>query len=97
MTWFSKTATGYVVAIHAQPGAKKSQIIGLHGERLKVRVAAPPLEGRANDALINVLAERLGLPRSKLRVLKGQQARAKLVEITDTEIDPARLLEPETR
>jgi Uncharacterized conserved protein len=93
VTWFSKTATGYIVAVHAQPGAKRSEISGLHGERLKVRIAAPPLEGRANEALIEFLAQRLGLPRSKLRVLKGLQGRAKLVEIADSEIDPARLLE----
>ena len=93
MTWFSKTATGYIVAVHAQPGAKRSEISGLHGERLKVRIAAPPLEGRANEALIEFLAQRLGLTRSKLRVLKGLQGRAKLVEIADSEIDPARLLE----
>ena len=93
MTWFSKTATGYIVAVHAQPGAKRSEISGLHGERLKVRVAAPPLEGRANEALIEFLAQRLGLPRNKLRVSKGLQGRAKLVEIADTEIDPNRLLE----
>ena len=93
MTWFSKTATGYIVAVHAQPGAKRSEISGLHGERLKVRIAAPPLEGRANEALIEFLAQRLGLPRSKLRVLKGLQGRAKLVEIADSEIDPLRLLE----
>lgn len=93
MTWFSKTATGYVVAVHAQPGAKRSEISGLHGERLKVRIAAPPLEGRANEALIELLAQRLGLPRSKLRVSKGLQGRTKLVEIADSDIDPNRLLE----
>ena len=93
MTWFSKTATGYVVAVHAQPGAKRSEISGLHGGRLKMRIAAPPLEGRANEALIDFLAQRLGLSRSKLRVLKGLQGRTKLVEIADTEIDPTRLLE----
>lgn len=93
MTWFSKTATGYIVAVHAQPGAKRSEISGLHGGRLKVRIAAPPLEGRANEALIEFLAQRLGLPRSKLRVLKGLQGRAKLVEIADSDVDPARLLE----
>ena len=93
MTWFSKTATGYIVAVHAQPGAKRSEISGLHGERLKVRIAAAPLEGRANEALIELLAQRLGLPRSKLRVSKGLQGRTKLVEIADSEIDPNRLLE----
>lgn len=93
MTWFSKTATGYIVAVHAQPGAKRSEISGLHGERLKVRIAAPPLEGRANEALIELLAQRLGLPRSKLRVSKGLQGRTKLVEIADSDIDPNRLLE----
>lgn len=93
MSWYSKTATGYVIAVHAQPGAKKSEVSGLHGERLKVRIAAPPLEGRANEALVAFIAERLGLPRAKVRVMKGQQGRAKLLEIADTTIDPERLLQ----
>lgn len=93
MSWFNKTATGYVLAVHAQPGAKRSGIAGLHGERLKIRVAAPPLDGRANEALEAFLAERLGVPRSKVRVLKGQQSRAKLVEVADPDIEPSSLLE----
>lgn len=92
MSWYSKTANGWLIAVHAQPGAKKSEISGLHGDRLKVRIAAPPLEGRANEALIAFLAERLGVPRARLRVTKGQQARAKLVEVTDPSIDPESLL-----
>lgn len=93
MSWFNKTATGYVLAVHAQPGAKRSGIAGLHGERLKIRVAAPPLDGRANEALEAFLAERLGVPRSKVRVLKGQQSRAKLVEVADPDIEPSSLLD----
>lgn len=92
MSWYSKTTTGYLIAVHAQPGAKKSEISGLHGDRLKVRIAAPPVEGRANEALVAFLSERLGLPRAKVRVMKGQQGRAKLIEIADTAIDPERLL-----
>lgn len=92
MSWYSKTANGYLIAVHAQPGAKKSEISGLHGDRLKVRIAAPPLDGRANEALIAFLAERLGLPRARLRVTKGQQGRAKLVEVADPAVDPERLL-----
>ena len=92
MSWYSKTTNGYLIAVHAQPGAKKSEISGLHGERLKIRIAAPPVEGRANEALIAFLSERLALPRAKVRVMKGQQGRTKLIEVADTAIDPESLL-----
>ncbi|MBX6393820.1 MAG: YggU family protein [Burkholderiales bacterium] len=93
MSWYSRTAQGWRIAVHVQPGAKKSEVAGLHGERLKIRVAAPPLEGRANEALIAFLAEKLALPRARVRVAKGGQARTKLVEIDDPNADPGRLLE----
>lgn len=91
MSWFTRTAHGVTIAVHAQPGAKHSDIAGLHGERLKVRVAAPPVEGKANEALIEFIAERLGVPRSRVRVIRGEHSRMKLIDVADPAADPARL------
>ena len=63
------------------PRAARSQIVGLHEDRLKVQLAAPPVDGAANAALCELLAERLGLPKSALRVVRGQTGRRKTLRI----------------
>jgi uncharacterized protein len=72
------------VAVHVQPRASRSEIVGLHGAALKVRLQAPPVEGAANDALVALLAERLGVPRRAVRVVAGATSRSKTVEIEGT-------------
>jgi uncharacterized protein (TIGR00251 family) len=67
-------------------------VVGLHGEALKIRVAAPPVEGRANEALIGFLAERLGVPRGSVVIAKGENSRAKLVHVASPAPDPRSLL-----
>jgi uncharacterized protein (TIGR00251 family) len=89
-TWARRTADGWSLALHVQPGAKRSGASGLHGERLKLRIAAPALDGRANDALIAFVAEKLGVPKARVAVAKGERSRAKLVVVTG-ECDPTRL------
>ena len=63
------------------PGARRSEIAGRHGDGWKVRVAAPPENGRANDAVRRLLAERLDLPRSAVTIVSGHTAREKVVEL----------------
>jgi len=65
-----------------QPGASRSGFAGRHGERLKVRLAAPPLEGRANRELLKFLAAELGLPRSRLELVAGAHGRGKTVRVS---------------
>lgn len=65
---------------------------GLHGERLKVRIAAPAVDGRANDALERYLAEALGVPRRAVRVVKGERSRDKVIAVEDPGAKPGRLL-----
>jgi len=89
--WARRTADGWTLALHVQPGAKRAGVAGLHGERLKLRVAAPALDGRANDALVAFVAERLGVPRGRVAVARGERSRDKLVAIAG-DCDPARLL-----
>jgi hypothetical protein len=91
--WAVRTADGWLLAIHVQPGAKRTAAAGLHGTALKVRVAAPPVEGKANAALEAFVAERLGVAKSRVRVVKGELAREKRVAVSDPAAEPARLLE----
>lgn len=74
-------APGCTLAIKAIPNAPRSEIVGWLGEALKVKVHAPPVEGRANDALCALLAGTLGLPRRAVTVLRGDTSRQKLVRI----------------
>lgn len=68
--------------LHIQPGAKKTEISGEHGERLKLRVAAPPLEGRANAALVAFLSKQLGVPQRQIEVAQGESGKQKTVVVT---------------
>ena len=69
------------LAIKAIPNAPRHQVMGWLGDALKVKVHAPPVEGRANAALCEFLAETLGLPRRAVTVLRGDTSRQKLVRI----------------
>jgi uncharacterized protein (TIGR00251 family) len=69
------------LAIKAIPNAPRSEIVGWLGDALKVKVHAPPVEGRANDALCEFLADTLGVPRCAVTVLRGDTSRLKTVRI----------------
>lgn len=80
--WFRVATDGRItLTLHIQPGAKKTEIAGLHGDALKIRLAAPPVDGKANEALIRFLAETLGIARSAICLKSGQTARRKVLEI----------------
>jgi uncharacterized protein (TIGR00251 family) len=71
------------VRLRVSPGSRKTELAGRYGEGWKVRVAAPPEDGRANEAVLELLAERVGLPRRALAIVSGHNARDKVVELTD--------------
>jgi uncharacterized protein (TIGR00251 family) len=83
-----------VVRLHVQPGAKRSRWAGCHGDALKLRVAAPAVEGKANEALVRFLAEFCGVPRSAIEILQGEASRTKRVRIatSDPQAVAARLV-----
>ena len=82
MAWFNRAADGsLVVSLHIQPGAKKTEIAGLHGEALKIRLAAPPVDGKANAALVAFLAKTCGVPRSAVALVSGETSRSKRVRL----------------
>lgn len=67
--------------IRVSPGARKTELVGRQGEAWKVRVAAPPERGRANDAVLKLLAERLRIPAAELTLVSGRSGRDKVVEL----------------
>lgn len=95
MSWYRKAADGWLLTLHVQPGAKTSAVAGMHGDALKIRIAAPPVEGKANAALITFIATGLGVPKRQVSVERGTSSREKTVKISDPKADPARLEIPE--
>jgi uncharacterized protein (TIGR00251 family) len=82
MSWQQATPEGLRLSLHVQPGAKKTAVAGLHGDRLKIRLAAPPVDGKANAALLAFLAQTLKVPKSAVLLESGQSSRQKTVRIT---------------
>ena len=83
-----------MLTLHVQPGAKKTEIMGTHGDALKIRLSAPPIDGKANAALIEFVAARLGLVKSAIRLISGQTSRRKILEIATAPEDSAQRLLP---
>jgi uncharacterized protein len=81
MSSIAPTATGIRLRLHVQPRASRTEVAGPHGDALKVRLAAPPVDGAANEALVRFLAERLGVSRTAVRLESGASGRAKIVAV----------------
>ncbi len=82
MEWIRETVKGLLLPVRAVPRASKNEIQGIHGDALKVRLQAPPVEGKANQALIRFLSEALDISRSQLSIAAGETGRNKSVLIT---------------
>jgi len=81
MSWITESNDGVILAIHATPRASKSQVQGLHGDALKVRLQAPPVDGKANEALVEFLAGTLGIAHRQISLVSGQTSRQKRIAI----------------
>lgn len=80
--WLRREASGDVLlTVHVQPGAKKTQIVGEHGDALKIRLAAPPVDGKANACLLAFLAEILGVARTQTELASGATGRRKTIRV----------------
>ncbi len=89
MDWLREGDGRLTLTLHIQPGAKKTEVAGLYGDALKIRLAAPPVDGKANAALIEFVAARLGLARSAVSLKSGQTSRRKVLSVIDAPADTA--------
>jgi hypothetical protein len=91
--WYQRNGDVITLVLHVQPGAKQTNVAGLHGEALKIRLAAPPIEGRANEALLRYIADRFGVPLRQVELKQGGQSRHKRIAVTGSKVDPQSLLQ----
>ena len=75
-------ADGCILAVRLQPAARKNAVTGVHADAVKIALTAPPVDGKANEALIAFLAEALHLPRARIAIVSGLTSRAKQLRIT---------------
>jgi hypothetical protein len=73
------------ISVTVSPGASRTELVGRHGDGWRARIAAPPERGRANKALVELLAVTLEVPVSSLRIVAGRSGRVKVVEVADLE------------
>ncbi len=92
MVEFRPTRLGVRFAVHVQPRASRTEVVGPHGDALKVRVAAPPVDGAANDELTRHLARLLGVPGTAVQVVGGSTGRRKIIEVEGTTAEQAEAL-----
>lgn len=81
MSWLRRNDDGISLTLHVQPGAKRTEFAGLHGDALKIRLAAPPVEGKANAALLAFLAKYFGVARADVELVSGDTSRHKIVRV----------------
>ena len=87
-------ANGTLLNVRAQPGARRSEITGVHGDALKIKIAAPPEDGKANAELCEFLARTLGVAKNSVSVISGNSSRSKkvLIESIDPDLLTSKLL-----
>ena len=90
--WYRRSGDVVTLTLHIQPGAKRTEVAGLHGDALKIRLAAPPIEGRANEALLRFVAESFAVPLRQVELKQGGQSRHKVVAVTGSRVEPESLL-----
>ncbi len=82
---FRRTKNGIVIEVKVEPRSSKKGIAGVMGDMLKVKLTAPPVEGEANEQLIEVISEATGIRKSRIRIIRGLSSKKKVVEINGIE------------
>ena len=83
MVTIRESSTGVTFAVKVQPRARKNAITGVVGDALKLALTAPPIEGRANDAVIRFFADFFEIPRSSVTIASGARGRRKVIRVKD--------------
>lgn len=83
-------AKGVEIAIHVQPGAKSSELVGEYGGALKIKLRAQPVDGKANAALVEFMSSCLGIPKSRIHILSGVTVRRKKILVEGLSLDVVR-------
>ena len=91
---FDRDTAAWLLELHIQPGAKSTGVVGEHGDRLKLKISAPPVDNKANAFLLDWVASQLGMPKSAVSLVRGAASRQKTVAVSGAD---ARGLLPQIR
>lgn len=93
-SWFRITADAQILTLtlHVQPNARKTVITGLHGDALKIKIAAAAIDGQANAGLLAFLAKEFEVPLRQIKLKQGEHSRHKVIEIQGSSVNPVTLL-----
>lgn len=86
--WYIREGDNLKILVYVQPGAKSTAIVGIHDGSLKIRLHVPPVDGRANAALLKFLAKQFLVPVSQVKLIHGEKSRKKQLLILSSQIDP---------
>jgi uncharacterized protein (TIGR00251 family) len=86
--WRREDGDAIVLTLYVQPGAKRTEVAGTHGAALKIRLAAPPVDGKANAELVRFLADAFGVPLRQVTIVRGETSREKVVRIESATVRP---------
>lgn len=81
MTWLEERSGYLYLHLHIQPRASRNEVVGIHGDSLKIRLTSPPVEGAANSLLVEFMAKKLGMPKSRIEIAAGERSRHKTLKI----------------
>jgi len=88
-TFIKKTQDGFLLSLRIEPRSSKSEIAGIHGDKLKIKIKSPPVDGKANKELISFLADTFKVKKSAILIISGHNSKEKTVKIIVENIDLA--------
>lgn len=91
--WYRRDKDKLVLSLYVQPGATRNHVVGLHGDALKIKLTAPPIDDRANAALRHFIATVFNVPLRQVVLTRGKKSRHKIIEVNGCTMDPQRLLD----
>lgn len=86
--WYRYSHGNLILTLYIQPGAKSSEVMGLHGDALKIKLTSPPIDGKANKSLLQFIAAQFDIPLRQIKLIRGEKSRHKTVEILGCTTNP---------
>ena len=90
MDWLEETKQGVTIDLHVIPNARKSEIVGIHNDKLKIKISSPPVDGSANKEIVKFFSKKLKISKSNIYIISGEKSRDKRLLINDITMDKVR-------
>lgn len=90
--WYRQEENILILDVYVQPGAKRTEIVGFHGDSLKIRLASPPIDGRANETLLKYMGKLFDVSMRQVEIKRGDKSRHKIIAVANSKINPCDIL-----